>query len=901
MGGYPVTSGDVRHYQMMSRDSLPIVRGYPMVPGSFNGSQPMDDREYSKQDIGRPPSSKGFLNVTSIVGLLAVTDGHILDSRDIITRLNTTSSALKSVTEKFKTFFTVTFPKSGILIELKPQIKLCHNYINDSGCLSDSHCKKLHICHDYAYASCPNFDCEFGHKWKTTHNHAVWQFYHLQAQEEPVLVSIMKKFKRQNSIIAVCDDYNNASCRDRYNCPKLHICSNLFSESTKCTSQNCSMNHDIFNVQCTDVLRNSGIDTNDSKRDLMVKVTKAMQNQKGSNVRHEDIKGKVIEGFSNLQAQATAIKSIVSMLLVIPNFWCNLDGLSQATKIEIDVVLRLVKHYYFLFVIYQSPDDKYIVKLQPRMATCHFYNASSKCRAGAACQYIHLCAKYIRGTCNDSENCQAIHSLSDQPNSNILKKAFLHEVSPSLVMTYFKERFRASSVPFICFPYNDGNCTKPDCESMHVCYNYLFTLELCSKDCKMNHDILSASNLHLLKKNNLDDLLPAELRALLSLRISHWPKTQTHLMSTNLKGNVGTAEICLDYLSGDCKTTCSKLHARCAYHWQFCINDTWYNFCISHSKSLEELFRDAKVDSVKLSPKKYGETQTDIKALSTISGKEISVNYDVMHCTPGNHRVRRLSTPSRAACRSDFATVFGWYFKDKHGVWIEYGNTDSSGVESHYTSENSRDIENNFLKHPKGKMNVSSSRFSYTLDFSSMTQVNTKTNAVRPLRLRPKHAVIEEKMKNVDPHNLKGEGLATASMRSAPDDQIAKISSLSVSTFTTYPDFWDPMQGNDAERFKLNLSSLESVAIIAEVLKTMPNVEVIRIERLQNTFHYDSYMNHVRMLKKLKSQSNIITHRLYHGTRVKHLDSISQQNLVWRQNFADSGKKFGRGAYFSNK
>ncbi|KAF2350030.1 Zinc finger CCCH-type [Trinorchestia longiramus] len=506
-------------------------RGRSRGRGHGHGQPPQHGgrRCQSLADVSEPrrtrdSSTNTFLDVADIVKILCETPQHLAPAEDIIDKLKSNMRALDCVSDKFSHILHTSSSGNKSIIELKPQVKLCQEYIKSSGCTSPTHCKKLHICHEFTYESCPDYDCDYGHRWSTTHNHDVWTYFFLGDVDELVLQSIMKKHFKRLTGIAVCKPYNEHCCPNVLECKNLHICQKLIDESSECDTTMCLLNHDILTRHCAKLLIKAGISIHDSRRDVLSNVRNTVSQVRGVHARHEKAKAELVDCFEDLCEQEEKVREIVSCFLTLPNFYCHIEYLSEKVHVAIDRLKKLVNQYYFLFIIYVRSNNECLVKLQPRLALCHFYSASQECRNGESCGYLHLCTDFLRGVCEDNDDCNAIHSLTDHPNDIHLKKHFLDGIPLGLVLSYMKVRFCYNSAPFVCFPYNEGKCMIKGCKNLHVCYDYLFTQRPCSDRCSKNHNFYSDKNLPLLVQDGLDDLPPHKLLSLLSARVSHWPK-----------------------------------------------------------------------------------------------------------------------------------------------------------------------------------------------------------------------------------------------------------------------------------------------------------------------------------------------------------------------------------------
>ncbi|MGH0134151.1 UNVERIFIED_CONTAM: hypothetical protein FKN15_029284 [Acipenser sinensis] len=77
---------------------------------------------------------------------------------------------------------------------------------------------------------------------------------------------------------------------------------------------------------------------------------------------------------------------------------------------------------------------------------------------------------------------------------------------------------------------------------------------------------------------------------------------------------------------------------------------------------------------------------------------------------------------------------FTWQFRGDEGVWREYKAANTNGV---VCSVSSDDIEQSYQQNPQGQLQFTAGRFSYTLDFSGMSQFNSTSRKKRDVRRIP--------------------------------------------------------------------------------------------------------------------------------------------------------------------
>ncbi|KAF2367769.1 Poly(ADP-ribose) polymerase catalytic domain [Trinorchestia longiramus] len=923
---------------------------YPSAPNMQPSAQGSQQQEFSsKQTEKKGSGSTSFLNVKDLLQALIQAPHQKLSSETILNKFQCSEKALDTVCAHNKKLISVSAMEYGMDVDLIPNMKICGKYLGSEGCMMSTHCGKFHICKAFASGDCPeNAMCEFGHIWKTNHNKKLFEEMMLDSFAETLLKNLMKKVVLRTVGISLCKSYNEGTCRTGKQCNALHICQKLLEGSGKCENETCTLNHDILEPKCSSLLTIAGIDTNDSKRDVLTKVKKLVQPDQSIDKKElkpdDEAIVKKLDCFQALDEQELVVTRVVRLLLVSFNYWSFLDNVLERLEIIESDLLELLRLYRRTFLVHES-DTRTFIKLQPKIDLCSHYKAMKNCYAGKACNFLHLCHDFVTGNCNNSK-CTRLHRLNTSPNDKILKRHFLLNVPENLVLHYLRKRFQLGSLPYICFPYNNGNCSKGNCEQLHVCYDVLFTLKTCyQQNCDKNHDVMSSHNRKLLSsvKDAGDDAIKTALCARVPMirktadvflsskqleitkfkqkgtpgeynknsesehsteqsgsieNISH---KSTAKSSHRLDGDVIVPEICVDHLQDTCRPAtnmCPKLHARVAYHWQFSLNGTWHNFAFPHSNHLENQYRDISQTSADLSPLEYGRTPLEKRTYSFMKDKGLAVDFDKMELSSSESptvAVRRIGTSSSAITSNNYATVFGWFFEDKNKIWIEYGNIDSTGFETHSTTMTSVDIEKAYSAN-EPNLKLSTDKFTYTIDFLNMNQTNDQTLVVRPVLRRPKHVLIE-KLQPSDPYGLKKAKNNPASIDAAKPPVTVKKEDA---TDGKYPSFWAKMDGTGPKCYSVDLSSAEGSELARSILLSMPSAEIQGIRRLQNTFHYNFFETQMKRHTAMTKKPVLNIQRLFHGTREEHVPSISKMNFEWRQEYADSGQEFGRGAYFFN-
>lgn len=79
-----------------------------------------------------------------------------------------------------------------------------------------------------------------------------------------------------------------------------------------------------------------------------------------------------------------------------------------------------------------------------------------------------------------------------------------------------------------------------------------------------------------------------------------------------------------------------------------------------------------------------------------------------------------------------------------------------------------------------------------------------------------------------------------------------------------YPDLWDD-QTQNCQLFVVDAQSQEWASVSSAFKTTMPNAQIVKVERVQNKVIWEDYLGHVQKLRK--TTGNITELQLFHGTR----------------------------------
>ena len=277
-----------------------------------------------------------------------------------------------------------------------------------------------------------------------------------------------------------------------------------------------------------------------------------------------------------------------------------------------------------------------------------------------------------------------------------------------------------------------------------------------------------------------------------------------------------------------------------------------------------------------------------------------------------------------------------WEFKDDNGTFVPMSPEVSAAVEKLYKGG-----DNGYLSRDKWR---------YFYNFSAMTQTNLSTSKVRKiqhslstcklrivnvncrgllhqvqislkmLEQQLKHSITTKYLENCATHKKAMVELARSYCLdiddSLPDKlllhgsekylskvlimlkhKLLDLQACDVHTVhSVYPSEWEP-QKNDVELKKVASHSTEWKNIELEMMKTMPDVVIKKIERIQNKGLYDKYNFCKRRMQK-KNDGVVNEKWLFHGSRDCAPEKIYSSEHGFDFRFGNSGM-WGNGAYFA--
>uniref|UniRef100_A0A8C6UDR2 Poly [ADP-ribose] polymerase 12 n=1 Tax=Neogobius melanostomus TaxID=47308 RepID=A0A8C6UDR2_9GOBI len=511
------------------------------------------------------------------------------------------------------------------------------------------------------------------------------------------------------------------------------------------------------------------------------------------------------------------------------------------------------------------------------------------CRARecpGTCGDVHLCKNFLlSGVCQFTQlrrGCLFSHDLNSVHNMKVLRECGLQTLTrPELCLLLLQSDF--TLLPTICFDYNkglglNGQCSE-SCHRLHICEKYL------NGDCTCfrTHDFFAPQPLKILSEKHVPEHLIPTLRSVYAnkeaLRRANKDGRYNSRSRGNVSGNLakrtfscgdllgavdtemdtnGTrrfnqrqrdkTEICIYFIKGHCKYEadhCFKAHDKMPYRWEIKQSSQWTP--MADNEKIEEDYCDPQ---------------------NTSSTSRPPVHFDTMKC--GSDEVRRLSTVN-SVLEPDFihTTDFLWYWEDECGKWYQYAAITS---EHRLPSITSKQLEEMFLKNDKDVVEFTAGSQTYSLSFQDMIQTNLKYGTKRLVRRRPQFVSAAE----------------VQSKRKRPTNS------------TAVPDYWDKMQTFQTgyKRVSLQSSSEEYKEIQQLFCQTMPNYNIIQIERIQNKALWEAFQLQKIHMKNNNGRKPVMEKKLFHGTDPKFVDTICATNFDWRV-CGVNGTSYGQGSYFA--
>ena len=303
-----------------------------------------------------------------------------------------------------------------------------------------------------------------------------------------------------------------------------------------------------------------------------------------------------------------------------------------------------------------------------------------------------------------------------------------------------------------------------------------------------------------------------------------------------------------------------------------------------------------------------------------------------------------LSSTSPASSIDTVQSLVQWSFQNDQSAFQPYTIQDSQQLESWYQTGTT------------GVLNIGN--FNYSFDFTTMTQCNTQTGKIRVMKRTPQDDLVASPqapvvltlhgpkegvkmililLQNQLDHCISKEELKISFSSGALEDTLHKIatqynieveiqprkeSKVAVLRGVTHlvkdalsdmreclinhmetsgtkvqiPTEWQP-QSHTTELFNVTAGSVEYSHVIGRFMSTMPNVNIVSVQRVQNLFLWDKFIHHKGMIEqKNGGQANEM--ELFHGTRGNNPQLIYDSEEGFDMRFSASGM-WGQANYFA--
>ena len=116
-------------------------------------------------------------------------------------------------------------------------------------------------------------------------------------------------------------------------------------------------------------------------------------------------------------------------------------------------------------------------------------------------------------------------------------------------------------------------------------------------------------------------------------------------------------------------------------------------------------------------------------------------------------------------------------------------------------------------------------------------------------------------------------------------------------TKVNYPEEWEPMEENENLKLVQVLKDTKEYNDIHnEISKTVPNPNILKIERVQNKWLWKCYLNRKKLLREKGVEEN--EKWLFHGTRTTQPEQIYNGEFGFDTRHSNAGS-YGVGIYFA--
>ncbi|XP_032833032.2 protein mono-ADP-ribosyltransferase PARP12 [Petromyzon marinus] len=526
------------------------------------------------------------------------------------------------------------------------------------------------------------------------------------------------------------------------------------------------------------------------------------------------------------------------------------------------------------------------------LRVCPRYRERTGCPDGEGCAKLHVCRRFVLGSCKFGPDCKFSHDFRDGHNRDLCYKSGVEGLPFDPMQTLLLQN-DPTLLPQICKTYKvldaAGECKYGNkCARLHLCRPFVLGVCKFGDKCRRNHGLSDAGLRRLLKQHGVCAWPDAALLGLLRRR------EQIHAAAgggadaaddgatiaplgfaaraaargrkaggsggdgwpAGAAGRDGEGEICLYHLLSKChyKDRCLKSHAALPYRWQERSHGggAWQD--LPGTEAMERHYCDP----------------------ASVSHDSV----DFIHMKSVHGTVRRLSTANAVAMPDNFllTTRWSWYWQECVGTWIKYGDEATTNDRAK-SNVSSLDLEKAYHEDKEGSFKFTAGRFSYRLDFKDMMQTNLEVGTRRCVRRRPL-------------------------LVTARDVEVARErhASLSRTGVGSVPAHWDRASLSDVDISLVELvnttSEYKEVATLFKNTLSQPSINILNVKRVQNLELWDAFQRKREWMRKKNDGVEVEERKLFHGTRPKHVVPICQQNIDWRLRGAH-GTAYGEGSYFA--
>ncbi|XP_045581072.1 protein mono-ADP-ribosyltransferase PARP12 [Procambarus clarkii] len=522
-----------------------------------------------------------------------------------------------------------------------------------------------------------------------------------------------------------------------------------------------------------------------------------------------------------------------------------------------------------------------------------------------------------------------VEVLAYKPNlsTTLLNLMQKHQLQPSavrrVVFTYPRvfqleeEVVKLRPRLLMCCSYsNTGACDlAEDCENLH------YLKDVCTTNsCFRSHDWEVQPNSRILYNLFLEELNNDVLCKMVQLVIQDFAEEDGELnndirlgeslWTMNSNGDVRVPEICYDSVEGLCNQEnigCYRLHATRHYQWQVREEDgRWQNLQDTQVMALERAYCDPALEKALVPPPNPSTYRPPPGYLLQIMGGDTwTSHFDTMTMTNSSGEIlwlRRLCTEEKDEVDVK-ARNYVWYFLSGDKEWIPYGAPHNNLI----SSVNWVDIENSYREGTK-VMNFSTDKYSYSIDFATMTQTNDETGSQREVRRRPQsHLDEDEESTRASSPDYPDDETPESPVPAPPEDGETPAPSTPTSTYQEpdslqpLPVTWEDMEYVENLRLvPLNPYTNEYRDVMALLEPGLYKRKVLGIKRIQNRQLWQKFQKRIEEMPDIYNGPEPTVRQLFHGTSKDVLPKIFRKNLDRTLQGRSYGRKtrYGHGTYF---